>query len=69
MTRREELLAVARAHDPEAEWASDEFDENCMLVAPHVIDLLYDRDPDAYEEPNPAWAKIDFTRIIFPNLD
>lgn len=64
---RTEIMAIALKHDPEACWASDDADENCLLILPSAAIFLLDRDPRAYEDPNPA-NTTDHTRVIFPSL-
>jgi hypothetical protein len=65
---REQIMEVARKHDPDACWASDDADENCLLVAPAALVFLLDRDPSAYEDPNPPGSTPDHTRVVFPGL-
>lgn len=64
---RNEILAIALKHDTQAEWASDDHDENCLLILPSATIFLLDRVPDAYEDPNPA-GSTDHTRLVFPSL-
>lgn len=64
---RDEILTLARKHDAQAEWATDEPDENRLLVLPNAIVFLLDRDPDAYEEPNQF--PTEHTVLVFPHLN
>lgn len=68
MTDRERIMAVAKRHDPDAEWASNEPDENCLLVLPGAVVFLLDRWPSAYEDRNPPGSIGDHTRVVFPDL-
>jgi hypothetical protein len=68
MTARE-ILAIAHKHDPGAVWASNDADENCLLVMPSAVVFLLDRAPDAYEDPNPPGSLAKHTRVVFPTLD
>jgi hypothetical protein len=65
---KDEALSIARKHDPNACWMSNDADENCLLVAPSAAIFLLDRDPSAWEDPNPPGSTPDHTRIVFPNL-
>lgn len=65
---KDEILELARKHDDGACWASDEADENCLLVMPNALVFLFDRFTDAYEEPNPPGSGCDHTRVVFPSL-
>jgi hypothetical protein len=68
MMTKDELLLLARKHDPDACWASDADDENCLLVAPAGVVFLLDRESSAYEDPNPPGTTPDHTRVVFPRL-
>lgn len=65
---RDEIMNIARKHDQNACWASDELDENCLLVAPSAVVFLLDRDSTAYEDPNPPGTTPDHTRVVFPSM-
>ena len=65
---REEILALAQKHDPDACWATDWPDENCLLIDPDATVYLLDRVPDAYEDPNPPGQTPLHTRLVFPSL-
>jgi hypothetical protein len=65
---KDEALSIARKHDPLACWMSDDVDENCLLVAPSAVVFLLDRDPSAWEDPNPPGSTPDHTRVVFPNF-
>lgn len=63
-------LTDALQHDPDAEWASDEHDENCLLVSPEAVPPLLEMYESpysyaAYEDPNPTAAH---TRVVFPRF-
>jgi hypothetical protein len=60
---RDEIIRLAKSLDPDAGWASDDADENCLLVLCTAAPELLKRNPDAYEDPNPGE---NFTRIVFP---
>lgn len=62
-----EILAIALKHDPDACWNSDDADENCLLILPSATVFLLDRDPTAYEDPNPVGYGT-HTRLVFPSL-
>lgn len=65
---RDEIMEVALKHDPLAEWASDEPDENCLLIEGEAAVFLLDRDPSAYEDPNLPGSLGTHTRVVFPGL-
>lgn len=62
------ILTLAKKHDPNACWNSDEPDENCLLVDPSAVVFLLDRYPEAYEDPNEPPFTTDHTRVVFPTL-
>jgi hypothetical protein len=67
---KDEILMLARKHDPDACWASDAADENCLLIAKEATVFILDRDvPGAYEDPNLPGTVADHTRIVFPQLE
>ena len=64
---RDEILRLARTYDRIAEWATDEPDENCLLIAHVPAAAVLDRVGGvwgAYEDPNPAGCSN--TRLVFP---
>lgn len=63
---RDEIMRIAKCHDPRACWASDDADENCLLTDNDTAIFLLDTDTTAWEDPNPPGS--DNTRVIFPNL-
>lgn len=65
---RDEILDTARKHDPDACWATEEPDDNCLLIAHSAAIFLLDRDPTAYEDPNPPGSVADHTRVVFPRM-
>jgi hypothetical protein len=65
---KDEVMTVARKYDADACWASDDADDNCLLVASSAVVFLLDREPSAWEDPNPPGSTPDHTRVVFPNL-
>jgi hypothetical protein len=65
---RDQILRLARKHDAGACWASDDANENCLLVLPSATVFLLDRVTDAYEDPNPAGSVGEHTRVVFPSI-
>lgn len=70
MVTKDEIMAIALKHDPLACWASDEPDENCLLIEPAAVIFLLDRDPTAYEDPNDPKHVTSgtHTRVVFPSI-
>lgn len=63
---RADVMTVAKQFDADAVWATDEFDENCILVTHATAPKLLALADDAWEDPNPEGVPI--TRIVFPSL-
>lgn len=64
---RETIIALARDLDPSACWATNEADDNCLLIASSEAPTILDLYPESYEDPNDE--PTEHTRVVFPTME